>query len=210
MINAKDWLEMGQKFQGHKCVSMAVGLRVGAAALNKLKVERARDCELLLLVDAGENHWALDYVDGLQVISGCTSGKGNLVLTYKGKLSTLLIDVEKKKAVRISPRAEVVLSFRRTEFFKDYRRKGIPASKVPSKVIDPLVEFIMGLPEERLMHISELLDYEYSETPRSFNSFVCEECNEVVIEEYGRIKGDRMVCIDCAVNLGTRLDKNNL
>lgn len=210
MIEAKDWLELGQKFQGHKCISMAVGLRVGAAALNRLKVERAKDLELMLLVDVGENHWALDYVDGLQIITGCTTGKGNLILTYKGKLATLLINVEKKKAVRISPRAEVVLSFRRTDFFKEYRRKGIPASKVPQNVIDPLVRYVMELPEERLMNVSDILDYEYSETPRSFNSFVCEECNEVVIEEYGRIKGDRMVCIDCAVTLGTRSDKNNL
>lgn len=206
MIDAKEWLELGQKFQGHKCISMVVGLRVGGAALNKLRVERAKDSELMLLVDVGENHWALDYVDGLQVITGCTLGKGNLILTYKGKLSTVLINVEKKKAVRITPKVEIVLSFRRTDFFKEYRRKGIPASKVPSNIIDPLVEFVMDLPDERLMNISDIFDYEYSETPRSFNSFVCEECNEIVIEEYGRIKGDRMVCIDCAANQNTRFN----
>ena len=32
----------------------------------------------------------------------------------------------------------------------------------------------------------------------SFNGFVCEECGEMTVMEYGRIKGDKKVCIDCA------------
>jgi len=42
MINPKDWLEFGQKFHGHKCPAMPMGLRVGAAAMNALGVERAK------------------------------------------------------------------------------------------------------------------------------------------------------------------------
>jgi formylmethanofuran dehydrogenase subunit E len=34
MINPKDSLEFGQKFHGHKCPAMPMGLRVGAAAMN--------------------------------------------------------------------------------------------------------------------------------------------------------------------------------
>jgi formylmethanofuran dehydrogenase subunit E len=43
MANPQDWLEFGQKFHGHKCPAMPLGLRVGAAAMNKLGVERAKD-----------------------------------------------------------------------------------------------------------------------------------------------------------------------
>ena len=208
MIDARNWLEIGQQLQGHKCPSMVLGLRAGAAALNKLDVKRDRDAELTLLADIGENHWALDYVDGLQVITGCTTGKGNLILTYKGKLSFLLINVEKKKAVRITPRAEMVLSFRKTDFFNLYRRRGTGASKVPDDLVEPIIKYIMNSPEEKLLIVSDVFDFEYSESPRSFYSFVCEECDEVVIEEYGRIKGDRMVCIDCAAKKETRFEVN--
>jgi formylmethanofuran dehydrogenase subunit E len=37
MTNPQEWLEFGQKFHGHKCPAMPMGIRVGAAAMNKLK-----------------------------------------------------------------------------------------------------------------------------------------------------------------------------
>ena len=198
MINAKDWLEYAKKFQGHKCPAMVVGLKAGAAALNKLGVKRAKDRELILLVDVGKNHWAVDSVDGLQVITGCTTGKGNLILTDKGKLSFILIDTKQKQAVRVTPRPDVILSFRKTEFFNQFRKRGCPASEIPDELVDPMIEYIMNTTDEELLKISDIFEFEYTEEPRSFNSFVCEECDEIVIEEYGRIKGDKMVCIDCA------------
>jgi len=210
MIDAREWMEIGQQLQGHKCPSMVLGLRAGAAALNKLGVERAKDSELILMVDLGENHWALDYVDGLQVITGCTIGKGNLIFTHKGKLAFILIDVEKKQAVRVSPDADIVLSFRKTDFFNLYRKRGTAASKVPDDLVEPLIKFVMNTPEEKLLNVSAIFDFEYSESPRSFYSFVCEECDEVVIEEYGRIKGDRMVCMDCAAKKETRFEVNSI
>lgn len=208
MIDARNWIDIGQQLQGHKCPSMVLGLRAGAAAINKLGVERAKDSELILLADIGENHWALDYVDGLQVITGCTPGKGNLIRTDKGKLSFVLIDVKKKRAVRVTPRAEIVLSFRKTEFFSQFRRRGIPASEISEELVDPIIESVMNTTDERLLRISNIFNYEYKEEPRSFYSFVCEECDEVVIEEYGRIKGDRMVCMDCAAKKETRFEVN--
>lgn len=54
MINPEEWLEFGQKFHGHKCPAMPLGLRVGAAALNKLGVERARDGQIIAIVDLGK------------------------------------------------------------------------------------------------------------------------------------------------------------
>ena len=140
MINPKDWLEYAEKFQGHKCPAMVVGLKAGAAALNKLGVDRAKDSELILLADVGKNHWAIDYVDGLQVITGCTIGKGNLILTNKGKLSFILIDIKHKQAVRVTPKAEVILSFRKTEFFTKFKKCGSPTSEIPDELVDPIIE----------------------------------------------------------------------
>jgi formylmethanofuran dehydrogenase subunit E len=57
----------------------------------------------------------------------------------------------------------------------------------------------MGAPDEMLMNISEVFDYQLQEAPHSFNSFVCEECGEMTVEEYGRVKGYKKVCQDCAV-----------
>ena len=198
-INPQEWLEFGQKFHGHKCPAMPLGLRVGAAAMNKLGVERAADGQILAFVDLGEDHCATCFADGLQVIMGTTFGKGNIKKTHKGKWSVTVVDKKTKKAVRVTPKAEAMLANKQTSFFKDYREKGVPASEVPTEVVDPLVIKVMNAPQEMLLSISEVIDYDLHEAPHSFNSFVCEECGEMTVMEYGRVKMDKKVCQDCAV-----------
>lgn len=198
MVNPKEWLEFGQKFHGHKCPAMPMGLRVGAAAMNKLGVERAKDGQIVAFVDLGEDHCATCYADGLQVIMGTTFGKGNIKKTHKGKWAVTLVDKKTKRAVRVTPKAEAMLANMQSSFFKDYREKDIPASNVPDNVVDPLITNIMNAPEEELLNISGVFAYNLVEGPHSFDSFVCEECGEVTVMQYGRIKGDKKVCIDCA------------
>jgi len=197
-INPEEWLEFGQKFHGHKCPAMPLGLRVGAAAMNELGVDRAKDGQIVAFVDLGEDHCATCFADGLQVIMGTTFGKGNIKKTQKGKWAVTLVDKAKGKAVRVTPKAEAMLANKQTPFFKDYREKGIPASKVPAEVVDPLVTKVMSASQEMLLNISEVFDYDLHEAPHSFKSFVCEECGEMTVEGYGRIKDGKHVCIDCA------------
>lgn len=201
MINPQDWLEFGQKFHGHKCPAMPLGLRAGAAAMNKLGIERAKDGQIIAFVDLGDDHCATCYADGLQVIMGTTFGKGNIKKTHKGKWAVTVVDKKTKKAVRVTPKAEAMLANKQTPFFKDYREKGIPASKVPPGIVDPLVVKVMSAPQEMLFNISKVFDYDLRESPHSFNSFVCEECGEMTVMEYGRVKIDKKVCQDCAANL---------
>lgn len=197
-INPREWLKFGQKFHGHKCPAMPLGLRAGAAAMNKLGVERATDGQILAFVDLGEDHCATCYADGLQVIMGTTFGKGNIKKTQKGKWAVTLIDKTTGKAVRVTPKAEVMLRNKQSDFFKNYREKGIPASKVPKDVVDPLISSVMSTPETNLLSVSELFDYKLDPHRDSFTSFICEECGEMTSEKYGRIKNNKHVCIDCS------------
>ncbi|MCD6090928.1 MAG: hypothetical protein J7J72_05470 [Bacteroidales bacterium] len=198
MINPNEWLEFGQKFHGHKCPAMPMGLRVGAAAMNALGVERAKDGQLLAFVDLGDDHCATCYADGLQVIMGTTFGKGNIKKTYKGKWAVTVVDRATGKAVRVTPKAEAMLNNKKTIFFTDYRMIGKPASIVPAEVVDPLVNNVMNAPAEMLLNISPIFDYKLEPKKDSFDGFVCEECGEMTVMEYGRIKGDKKVCMDCA------------
>ncbi|RMD87410.1 MAG: tRNA CCA-pyrophosphorylase [Calditrichaeota bacterium] len=204
MVDPKEWLEFGQKFHGHKCPAMPMGLRVGAAAMNALGVERAKDGQLLAILDLGEDHCATCFADGVQVITGCTFGKGNIKKTHKGKWTLILVDKKNQKAVRVNPKAEIMQANKETSFFKDYREKGIPASQVPDEVVEPLIKNVMSAPDEKILDISEVFDYEYHDHPHSFRSFVCEECGEMVVEKYGRVYDDKKVCQDCYVKLAEK------
>lgn len=198
MVNAKEWLELGQKFHGHKCPAMPNGLRVAEAAMNKLGVERTGDSFLHAILELGDNHCATCFADGVQVITGCTFGKGNIEKTHKGKWGLTLIDKRTKRAVRVTPKAEAMLQTKTTPFFKNYREKGVPPTQVPDEVVQPLVDKVMNAPADMIMEVSDVFEYNWQEPKHTFNSFACEECGEMVVTEYARIKNGKHVCQDCA------------
>lgn len=197
MIDPADYLKAGQMFHGHKCPAMPLGLRIGAAAMNALDVERSHDGQLVALVEIGERHFATCFADGVQMVTGCTFGKGNIKRMDYGKWGLTLFDVASGRSVRVALKGELLKANTKTAFFTEYRSKGVPASKVPAEVVDPLVERAMTIPDETVMTIGDVVERPWHEPPHSFNSFICDECGDIVVEEYGRVAGDRRVCIPC-------------
>lgn len=74
-----------------------------------------------------------------------------------------------------------------------------PASIVPAEIINPLVKTVMNAPTEMLLNISPIFEYKLEPKKDSFDGFVCEAWGEMTVMEYGRITGDKKVCMDCAV-----------
>jgi formylmethanofuran dehydrogenase subunit E len=197
MIDAKIYYEPGLLFHGHKCPAMPMGLRVGAAAMNRLGVERAADGQLVALIELGDNHCATCFADGIQVVTGCTFGKGNIQKLHYGKWGLTLIDKKRQKSVRVAPTAEAMLSNKQSTFFTEYREKGVPASLVPAEHVEPLVDKVMNAPQDQLMVVGDVVDHPWQDSPHSFASFVCDLCGEMTAEPYGRIWGAKKVCIPC-------------
>ncbi|MFH1573262.1 MAG: FmdE family protein [Acidobacteriota bacterium] len=197
MINAKEYYEHGLALHGHKYPAMPMGLRVGAAAMNALGVERAKDGQLLAPVEPGEDHCATCFADGVQMITSCTFGKGNIRELHYGKWGVTLVEAATGQPVWVTPKAEAMLANKQTEFFREYREKGMPASRVPPEVVEPLVERVMSAPDENILTVSGLFEYEIKPRPHSFSSLVCDGCGEMVVEGYARIVGHRRVCIPC-------------
>lgn len=197
MIDAKEFLKSGQLLHGHKCPAMPLGLRAGAAAMNALAVPRAKDKELSVVLELGDAHCAHCFADGVQMITGCTFGKGNIRKAGYGKFGLTLTEQATGRSVRVVPHAEVQLAGRRTPYFQEYRVRGIPASRVPDEVVDPVIEQVMTAPQERLLSIGAEFRLEPTLQPDTFATDVCEVCGELVIERYLRSDGERMVCIPC-------------
>ena len=87
MLNARDFLETGLEFHGHKCPAMPLGLRAAVAAMNSLGVERAKDKELHVVSETGKGHAAGCFLDGIMVATGCTYGKSNVDKRYYNKMA---------------------------------------------------------------------------------------------------------------------------
>lgn len=198
-MNTADKLyQAGLLLHGHKCPAMPMGLRAGQAALEALGVERSTDGQLTALVEIDRDHCATCYADGIQMATGCTFGKGNIQKLGYGKFAVTLIDNKTGRSIRVVTRNETIQRNQASEFIQ-YRKKGVPASKIDPALIEPAVDFILSEPVERLFIVEPVKEIQV--TPgraHDFNTFICAECGETAVERYARVKNGKVVCMPCA------------
>jgi formylmethanofuran dehydrogenase subunit E len=85
------------RFHGHLCPGLAIGYAAAKEGARRLRAKASEDEEIVAIV---ENDSCA--VDAVQVILGCTFGKGNLIFRDWGKQVFTFIDREKKAAVRVA------------------------------------------------------------------------------------------------------------
>ena len=182
-------------FHGHSCPGLALGYRVGLAALKALGREQsAGDEEMVAIV---ENDSCA--VDAVQVLTGCTFGKGNLIFRDYGKQVFTFVKRPLGEAVRISidfvPPEETE---REREMWKKYSR-GDRSEEVVRAVHDRKArktKAILEAPEAALVKIARVT----VPLPREasiYQSLTCGMCGEKVAEPKARMKDGRIVCIPC-------------
>jgi formylmethanofuran dehydrogenase subunit E len=198
MDRNNEYFKAGLLLHGHKCPAMPMGLRAGMAALEALGVERAADGQLTALIEIDSEHCATCYADGVMMATGCTFGKGNIRKLGYGKFVLTLIDNKTGRSVRVATRNEVIKRNQESEFIQ-FRKKGVPASKIAPELIEPAMDFILEESTVNLFNIGPV--QEVKVTPgraHDFNTIICAECGEVAVERYGRIKNGKVVCMPCA------------
>ena len=87
------------EFHGHTCPGLAIGFQAARILMKRLGVRRAPDEELVAIVETDACG-----ADAIQVMTGCTFGKGNFVFENYGKHAFSLVDRRKGKAVRVALR----------------------------------------------------------------------------------------------------------
>jgi len=107
------------RFHGHSCPGLALGYRVSLAALKAMdRGKISEDEELVAIV---ENDSCA--VDAIQLVTGCTFGKGNLIFRDYGKQVYTFLKRPSGNGVRIS--IDVILpeeTKREKELWKRYGR----------------------------------------------------------------------------------------
>lgn len=90
-------------FHGHECPGLALGYLGTRLALAKLReTDRAEDEELVAVV---ENDAC--FVDAVQVVTGCTFGKGNFLHKDYGKIALTLFSRRSGRGVRVALKGDV-------------------------------------------------------------------------------------------------------
>ncbi|MHC1575785.1 MAG: FmdE family protein [Methanosarcinaceae archaeon] len=166
------------RFHGHVCPGLAIGYRVAQIAEEEFK-GRAEDEELVAIV---ENKAC--GIDAIQVINGCTFGKGNLIFRDYGKHVYTFFKRGDDRAIRISshPRGRSHESDDGT-LSEDEKRKA-------------RIQKVLKLPRDELF----VVEHVQIEPPRKamiYQSIPCTECGEDVMETRARLKHGQIVCLPC-------------
>lgn len=186
-------LEEIVEFHGHICPGLVLGYRVSMLALKELG-ERAIDEELVAIVE--NNSCA---VDAVQVMTGCTFGKGNLIFKDYGKQVYTFIKRPSGKGLRISVKWE---SPKETEEEKEMWERyirGDRSEEVLKAVHDRKsrkIDSIMHAGDEDLFTIKKGR-MELPDEAEIYPSLRCSLCGEKVMKPRVKVLDGKVVCIPC-------------
>ena len=155
-------------FHGHECGGLTIGYKASLYAIQLLNLEFSADEQVVCI---SENDAC--GVDAVQVMLGCSIGKGNLLFHMRGKQAFSFYNRKTGRSVRLvlRPRPE---GMTKAESFAYYQ------SCEPKDMFD-VKEATLCLPE----------------SARLFDSYVCDHCKEVTGANWIRLAGDQKLCLDC-------------
>lgn len=182
------------KFHGHACPGLAIGYRVANLALKELGL-RARDEELVAIVE--NNSCA---VDAIQLICGCTFGKGNLIFKDYGKQSYTFIRRPHPEAIRIAVKWTPPPEDAETEAMWKRYSEGDRSPEVTVAVQDRKARKMKAVLETDDVELFEIkrLTVEMPEPARIYQSLTCASCGEKVMEPRTRDVAGKLLCIPCS------------
>jgi formylmethanofuran dehydrogenase subunit E len=160
--------EKAVSFHGHECPGLAIGVRAAVVAMDRLKTGASEDEELVCVTENDACG-----VDGVQALTGCTFGKGNLIYRGTGKQAFSFFDRRSGKKLRL--------------MLKSFTGEMSRAARM---------EFILNAPIDEVFSVGEP-SFELPEPARHFSTITCQLCGEGAPEHKIRLQDGKTVCLDC-------------
>ena len=155
-------------FHGHVCGGLTIGYKAAQYAIRLLNLTFSDDEEVACIAENDACG-----VDAIQVMLGCSIGKGNLLFHMRGKQAFSVYNRKTGKAVRLvlKPKPE---GLRKEDSLQYYQ------SREPEELFD-VKPVVLALPEKA----------------RLFDSYRCDCCGEVTGANWIRLAGEKKLCLDC-------------
>lgn len=193
--------ERAVEFHGHECPGLALGFRAAQTGLRVLGAERAGDEELVVIAETDSCG-----VDAVQVLTGCTLGKGNLILRDMGKHVYTFLRRQDGSGVRVALRYGVMGRDREDPALLERVSSGTATPEEQEQYREhqrQRIAQILEAPEGDLFTVREVRQ-ELPPGARVFRSVQCEMCGEGVMEPRARLMDGKVVCGDCFQPYPTR------
>jgi len=95
ILDSKDFKQC-ETFHGHVCPGLSIGYRAAKAGMSWLAEKRSEDEEIVAIVETDACS-----ADAVQVLTGCTFGKGNFIFRDYGKMALTLLSRKSGRGVRL-------------------------------------------------------------------------------------------------------------
>lgn len=194
-ILASDLFKKCLDFHGHLCPGLALGYHAAQAGMQWLAAQRAEDEEVVAIVETDAC-----CADAVQVITGCTFGKGNFIYRDYGKIAFTFFNRVTGKGVRIartaekedpvSPEHRKLLDKIRQETVTEAEREQLGRMHAEAS------KRILNKPPEELFTIKEVI-VPLPEKARIEPSVNCDRCNEPVMGSKLEHEEGEQVCRGC-------------
>ncbi|SHJ46308.1 formylmethanofuran dehydrogenase subunit E [Parasporobacterium paucivorans DSM 15970] len=168
MVDEKELWEQCVKFHGHACGGLTIGFKAALYAVELLDLSFSEDEDVVCI---SENDAC--GVDAIQVILGCSIGKGNLLFHMRGKQAFSFHNRANGKSVRL--------------VLKD-RPDGASGEGFFAYMQE-------RMPEE--LFVVKKTAVQIPERARILKSLHCACCNEATAETMIRLQDGKYLCLDC-------------
>ena len=162
-----DW-EKCVAFHGHSCGGLSVGYRAAKYAMKLLDVNFSDNEQVVCIAENDACG-----IDAIQVLLGCSVGKGNLLFHMTGKQAFSFYNRKTGASVRLvaKPKPDGMTQQERFEYYHT----------APDEALFEVKPAVIRLPEQAKL----------------FDSYTCDCCGEVTGAHWIRLAGEKKLCLDC-------------
>lgn len=181
-------------FHGHVCPGLAIGYQAAKAGIAWLSENRASDEEIVAIVETDACG-----ADAVQVLTGCTFGKGNFIYKDHGKQAFTFISRKSGRGVRIAMKPGVIgLDEKHRELLSKVMDGSATEEKLEEfwTVHRQKSQEILARPAEELFTI-RVVDIAFPPKARIESSIPCACCGEPTMASKLVDQDDQRVCKDC-------------
>ena len=156
------------EFHGHECGGLTIGYKAALYAIELLNLTFSEDEQVVCIAENDACG-----IDAIQVILGCSVGKGNLLFHICGKQAFSFYNRKTGESVRL-----VLIPCPEGMSREEYTRSRVHCALDKMFTVK---ETTIALPERA----------------RIFKSIRCSCCGELTAESMIRLQGDEKLCLDC-------------
>lgn len=167
-MDKKQLWEKCVAFHGHECGGLTIGYKAALYAIDLLELRFSTDEQVVCI---SENDAC--GVDAIQVILGCSIGRGNLLFHMTGKQAFTFYNRKTSKSIRLVLKRKPH-NMTREESFRYYQ----------------------GLEPKDMFEVKKT-KIELPEQARIFDSYICNSCGETTGANWIRLQREEKLCVDC-------------